>query len=82
MGEEYTMLILNQDKTELINFDRITFISQELDEKGDTVDYVAHGDDYSITLGTYPNTIEQENVLEKIAERSGAVSVFYMPKGD
>lgn len=74
------MLILNQDRTELINFDRITIVSQELDDDGDTINYVAHGDDYAIHLGTYPNTQDQENILEQITERAGAVNVFYMPR--
>lgn len=74
------MLILNQDKTELINFDRITFISQEVDEDGDTLEYVAHGDVHTIPLGVYPNTQDQENILERIVERAGAVNVFYMPR--
>ena len=74
------MLILNQDRTELVNFDRLTFISQEFGENGDTLEYVAHGDEYTIHLGSYPNTQEQDNILEKMAERAGAVSVFYMPR--
>ncbi len=74
------MLILNQDRTELVNFDRITMISQELDESGDTIEYVARGDVYTTHLGTYPNTQEQANILEQIAERAGAVNVFYMPR--
>ena len=74
------MLILNQEKTELINLDRITFISQEVDGDGDTLEYVAHGDEYTIHLGVYPNTQEQVNILEQIAERAGAVNIFQMPR--
>ena len=80
MERGFTMLILNQDKTELINFDRITFISQDLDESGDNLEYVAHGDEYTIHLGTYLNTQEHANILEQIAERSGAVNIFQMPR--
>lgn len=77
------MLILNQDRTELINLDNVSFIAQTEVPEDDTIEYVCYTtDDCKFHLGKYEDTPEHENILDKIAQCAGAINVFYMPEED
>ena len=68
------MLILAQDRKNLINLDNITKI--EIQEINGKLIYWAD----CIMLGTYKNTPEHENQIERIAEVYGAINCYVMPK--
>lgn len=73
------MLILNQNRNELINLDNVVIISKI--EEGDSVFYKGYTiDDYKFILGSYEDTPEHENQLEKIAEHVGAIEIYRMPE--
>lgn len=75
------MLIINQDRTELINLDNVSFIAQMEVPEDDTIEYVCYTiDDCKFHLGKYSDTPEHENQLERIAQCIGAASVYRMPE--
>ena len=77
------MLIINQDRDELINFDNVSYVARVEVPEDDTIEYVCFTiDDCRFHLGKYEDTPEHENLLEKIAQAEGAVNVFYMPEED
>lgn len=75
------MLIVNQERNELINLDNVSFIAQIEVAEDNTIEYVAYTiDDCKFHLGKYEDTPEHENILDKIAQCAGAINVFYMPE--
>lgn len=73
------MLILNQNRDELLNLDNILFIDKI--KKDGFVTYEGFTiDDYRYTIGTYKDTPEHEDQLERIAQCVGAASVYKMPE--
>lgn len=77
------MFIISQDRTELINLDNVVAVVMEevpeLDQITYWVDTISND---TIPLGKYEDTPEHENIIEKIAQCTGAINVFYMPTED
>lgn len=75
------MLIINQDRTQLINLNNITAVVKEEMEELDKIQYwVDTISNDTIKLGEYEDTPEHKNLIEKIAQCAGAINVFYMPE--
>ena len=73
------MLILTQDRKTLVNLDNIVFIDKQL-LNGDIRYLATDKKGQGATLGTYKNTPEHENQIERIAEVYGAINCYVMPK--
>ena len=69
------LLILNQNRDELINLDNIEVIY--MNKSNGKINYQAYGSE-SYRLGDYKDTPEHENQLERIAQCIGAASVYKM----
>lgn len=77
------MLIMTKNRQALVCLDNIIKIEQE---------YLSQPEGYKVRysavdivggrvwLGTYDDTPEHQNLIEKIAQNCGAINVFYMPK--
>ena len=74
------MLILNQNRTKLINLDNVVSIVKEAALDESNVQYWADTTNDTIKLGEYANTPEHENQLERIAQCIGATGVYKMPE--
>lgn len=71
------MLIINQNRDELINLDNIEVVF--MNKNNGKISYQAYGGE-GYRLGDYKDTPEHENLIEKIAQSAGAINVFYMPE--
>ena len=70
------MLIFNQPRNVLVNFDAIKAVYA--DKQGKVV--ASYGGQNDILLGDYKFRLRACQVIEKMAENEGACNVFYMPE--
>lgn len=77
------MFIFNQDRTKLINLDNVLYLDIDELGKGNTNCIYANFEYESpVLLGVYITPERVEDILNRIAERQGAIHIFYMPKGE
>ena len=74
------MLIMNQERSELVNLDNVTAITKDTTFEEGKIQYWADTTNDPFKLGEYNNTPEHENLIERIAQSAGAINVFYMPE--
>ena len=73
------MLILDQKRQKLINFDNAICMHRYISEG--KIRYILYDNDkMQYTLGIYEDTPEHENQLERVAQCIGATSVYKMPE--
>lgn len=75
------MLIINQDRDEIINLDNVTAIKLSIVGDGYTNEiYAKMIDETQTNLGVYAEANRAREIFNKLAEIQGGTSTFYMPK--
>lgn len=75
------MLILTQDRNQIINLDNVTSIRKDTTlDKSKILYWVDTATNDTTLLGEYKHTPEHENQIERIAEVYGAINCYVMPK--
>lgn len=75
------MLILTQDRNQIINLDNVTSIIKDTTLDKSKIQYWVDTTTNDTTkLGEYKNTPEHENQIERIAEVYGAINCYVMPE--